>query len=76
MTSIAAQRAFVYQEGGCYGSKYNKSQCVRSGWNRLKFWVWSPTSVFILIARWYLECCFCYRWIPCQQVADEITGQS
>ncbi|XP_052718317.1 uncharacterized protein LOC128190337 [Crassostrea angulata] len=61
---------------GCYGGKYYKSQCVRTGWTRLQFWVWCPTCGFKLIARWYPQCCSCYRWLPCLQAADEITGQS
>ena len=49
----------------CYGSKFYKSQCVRSGWTRMQFWVWCPTCGFKLIARWYPQCCSCYRWTPC-----------
>lgn len=48
---------------GCYGGfHYYWSQCVRTGWTRLQFWVWCPTCGFKLIARWYPQCCSCYRW--------------
>lgn len=53
---------------GCYGNKFYRSQCVRTGWTRLQFWVWCPTCGFKLIARWYPQCCSCYRWYSCFDV--------
>ncbi|XP_078338410.1 uncharacterized protein LOC111133943 [Crassostrea virginica] len=60
----------------CYGNTTYKSQCVRSGWTRLQFWVWCPTCGFKLIARWYPQCCSCYRWTPCLTAVDDVKSLS
>ncbi|XP_052717651.1 uncharacterized protein LOC128189898 [Crassostrea angulata] len=53
----------VCKTPGCYGDiKYYYSRCLRTGWTRLQFWVWCPTCGFKLIARWYPQCCSCYKW--------------
>ncbi|XP_078336225.1 uncharacterized protein LOC111133940 [Crassostrea virginica] len=56
----------------CYGNTFYKSQCIRSGWTRMQFWVWCPTCGFKLIARWYPQCCSCYRWTPCLATVDDV----
>ncbi|XP_056015222.1 uncharacterized protein LOC125683160 [Ostrea edulis] len=58
----------------CYEASTFKSRCIRTGWTRLQFWVWCPKCGFKLIARWYPQCCSCYRWKYCFQEANEELG--